>query len=227
MKFVKRFVVVFIVLVASVFLLGPFIGLPPNYIIHGPNVASGIGSKLLCSARYVSEFSQEQARQDLIQYSPILEQLSIEYDDQNQSVTTSLFGIQEKTAKVLPNLGCAIEFEDFHQRQILETQAIALSEAPWPQGSTVTSHVPAVQSLVDSLVIKDNEEGLNTRAMLVVHGGQIVAEAYAQETDAQTPLLGWSMAKSLVSVALGNLENRNLLTLNQQSNFGEWQNDSR
>ncbi|MDD9889646.1 MAG: hypothetical protein OXU30_04810, partial [Gammaproteobacteria bacterium] len=61
MKVIKGTIVLVFVLVASVFLIGPLLGLPSNYVIHGPNVGSGIGSKLLCSARYVSGYSREQA----------------------------------------------------------------------------------------------------------------------------------------------------------------------
>ena len=47
-------------------------GITPAYIISAPGVASGMGAKLLCSARYVSGFSQQQAFADLVQYSAIL-----------------------------------------------------------------------------------------------------------------------------------------------------------
>ena len=79
-KVSKGVFAVVLALIASGLLIGPLVGLPLNYITHGPNVASGIGSKLLCSAHYVSGYSQEQAFSDLVQYSPILEYLTIEYD---------------------------------------------------------------------------------------------------------------------------------------------------
>ncbi|MED5411645.1 MAG: serine hydrolase, partial [Pseudomonadota bacterium] len=54
----------------------------------------------------------------------------------------------------------------------------------------------------------------------------IIAEAYDQEATESSPLLGWSMAKSLMAVALGNLEYRGLLDLDQAPGFSEW-NDER
>jgi hypothetical protein len=36
-----------------------------------------------------------------------------------------------------------------------------------------------VQALVESQVALDNERGLNTRAILVVKAGSVIAEAYA------------------------------------------------
>jgi CubicO group peptidase (beta-lactamase class C family) len=47
-----------------------------------------------------------------------------------------------------------------------------------------------------------------TRALVVVHGGRIVAERYAPGFDATMPLIGWSMAKmatnALVGIAVQN-----------------------
>ncbi len=78
--------------------LASFAGFPPSYLMAAPGVATGIGSKLLCSARYVSRFSQQQSFGDLVQYSGILQGLTVEYDEAQKSVTTSLFGLSKKTA---------------------------------------------------------------------------------------------------------------------------------
>ena len=214
------------VLVVVLFLVGPFLGIPANYIIYGPNVASGIGSKLLCSSIYVTGYSREQAFNDLVQYSSILEQLTIEYNDESRTVTTSLFGIQEKSASALPNLGCTVNYEGHTQRQELITQAGPKNQAPWPLGNGVATIDANMQRLIESLVASDNAAGLNTRALLVAHDGAVIAEAYDQEANASSPLLGWSMAKSLMAVALGNLEYRGLLDLDQAPGFSEW-NDER
>ena len=214
------------VLVVVLFLVGPFVGIPTNYIIYGPNVASGIGSKLLCSSIYVTGYSREQAFNDLVQYSSILEQLTIEYNDESRTVTTSLFGIQEKSASALPNLGCTVNYEGHTQRQELVTQAGTKNQAPWPLGSGVATIDANMQRLIESLVASDNAAGLNTRALLVAYDGAVIGEAYDQEATASSPLLGWSMAKSLMAVALGNLEYRGLLDLDQAPGFSEW-NDER
>ena len=87
------------------------IGITPRFIIYGPGVATGIGSKLLCSAEYVIGNDRQQAFEDLVQYSPILSQLSYRYDDQNQRVSTTLFGLNPKTASYIEGLGCAVDYE--------------------------------------------------------------------------------------------------------------------
>lgn len=203
------------------------VGITPAFIIYGPGVASGIGSKLLCSAEYVIGNDREQAFQDLVQYSPILSQVTIEYDDDAAAVSASLFGLQGKTASYKPGLGCAVDYAGFAQRGNLQLQSTQINNAPWPFGPVVNTAEPELQSLLDDILAADNAAGLNTRALLVVHDGVIKAEAYGQDMHAKSKLLGWSMAKSLNAIMLGNLEMRGLIDLEAEAGFEEWQSDER
>jgi len=223
----KKGLFVIVVILGSVFGIIGLLGLSPAYIISAPGVASGIGAKLLCSARYVSGFSEQQAFDDLLQYSPILEYLSINYNPAQQSVTTSLFGSGSATAVFLPGIGCANEYPDYDQRKSLQTRELPVFNSHWPHGNRVETINAQMQELVEQLLEEDNTEGLNSRALLVVHKGQIVAEAYGQNAGPETPLLGWSMAKSLTSVMIGNLELRGLLEAKNAPEFRDWANDER
>ncbi len=97
----------------------------------------------------------------------------------------------------------------------------------WPGGSRVHPARQEIQQLVSEQVARDNVLGLNTRALLVVQRGKIVAEAYDQDVDATTPLLGWSMTKSLSAIMLGNLAYRGLLELQAAPGFPRWSEDER
>ena len=217
-------------LIASLALLvgvASFAGFPPSYLMAAPGVATGIGSKLLCSARYVSGFSQQQSFDDLVQYSGILQGLTVEYDEAQKSVTTSLFGLSKKTANYIPSIGCAIDFAGFDQRASLQTERTPASDAPWPAGDTLGAADSGMEGLLEQLLATDNAAGLNTRAFLVAHRGSVIAEAYGQGADADTPLLGWSMAKSLMAIMLANLEYRGVLDLNAPPEIELWHGDER
>ncbi len=214
-----------LLLLALVFGLAALAGITPSFIIYGPGVGSGIGSKLLCSAEYVTQQPRDQAVTDLVQYSPILSELTIAYDPANQAVTTSLFGLAEKTATFIPGLGCAVDYDGVNARHAVVADTPGTSSRPWPLGAGVTTIDPALQALTETIVAEDNAAGRNTRALLVVHHGVIRAEAYAQGADAQTPLLGWSMAKSLMAIMLGNLEMRGLIDLSGKPGFTGWQDE--
>jgi CubicO group peptidase (beta-lactamase class C family) len=202
-------------------------GITPAYIISAPGVASGMGAKLLCSARYVSGFSQQQAFADLVKYSAVLDRLDVSYDEEARTVRTSFFGMAPTTASYIEGLGCANDYNGYSQRSDLSHAALPVLTSRWPHGNRVETIDNTLQSLTDALIAQDNSAGLDTRALLVVHEGNIVAESYAQGATADTPLLGWSMAKSLTAVMIGNLEYRGLLNADAAAGFEQWQNDNR
>lgn len=203
------------------------IGLTPGYLIYGAPVGSGMAAKLLCSSRYVSGFSREQARRDLEQYSPLLERVTVHWDDDARTVTASLFGLSRRTASFVDGRGCAVDYGIHPPREPLALDGLPPPGAPWPLGDNAGPPDPELRELLEDLLRRDNEAGRNTRALLVAGEGRILAEAYAQETGPSTPLLGWSMSKSLMSVMLGNLEMRGRLRLDQPTGFPEWRDDSR
>lgn len=223
----KALLIVPVLLLVLLLALASLAGITPAFVIYGPGVAAGIGAKLLCSAEYVMGQSRDQAFVDLVQYSPILNELTIHYDDENEAVRTSLFGLAETTANYIPGLGCAVDYDGYAARRQLQIRQTTAGNAPWPAGNRVTTIDADLQALTESILLADNDAGLNTRALLVVHDGEIVAEAYGQGATAQTPLLGWSMAKSLVAIMLGNLEMRGLIDLSGKPEFTEWQQDAR
>ncbi|MEO6126576.1 MAG: serine hydrolase, partial [Ilumatobacteraceae bacterium] len=59
-------------------------------------------------------------------------------------------------------------------------------------------------------------------ATLVVHQGEIVAEQYGPEVDADTRLISWSMAKSITQAALGMLVKDELLDIDDPAPVPEF-----
>jgi CubicO group peptidase (beta-lactamase class C family) len=86
----------------------------------------------------------------------------------------------------------------------------ASDTALWPEGDAVTP-TPAVQSLLAD----DSLTGPGMRAAVVIDHGRIVAERYAPGFTAATPLLGWSMAKTVTASLVGLLIKNGKLALDQ------------
>ena len=62
---------------------------------------------------------------------------------------------------------------------------------------------------------------------LVVYKNQIIGEKYLQGFNENTPILGWSMTKSVLSTLYGILEYQDKIDLDQPAPMAAWQNDDR
>lgn len=74
---------------------------------------------------------------------------------------------------------------------------------------------------VDDLFV--NEALGETRAVIVMHGGRIVAERYAPGYDPETRFVSWSMAKTLTAVMIGMLVADGRLHLDESPPVPRWQ----
>lgn len=74
---------------------------------------------------------------------------------------------------------------------------------------------------VDEL-FADKEAG-ETRALMVLAGGRIVAERYGKGYDRSSRLIGWSMSKSVTGVLIGMLVSDGRLRLDESAPVPAWQ----
>jgi CubicO group peptidase (beta-lactamase class C family) len=75
--------------------------------------------------------------------------------------------------------------------------------------------------LLGRLLSQPPELGL-TLAVVVVHRGEVVAEGYGPDTTAATPLISWSVAKSITHAAVGVLVREGLLDVSQPAPVPAW-----
>jgi len=61
-----------------------------------------------------------------------------------------------------------------------------------------------------------------TKAVVVLHRGRVVAERYAPGVTPATPLIGWSMTKSVTNALLGILVRKGKLDMHQPATIAEW-----
>src|SRR5690606_35153140 len=93
---------------------------------------------------------------------------------------------------------------------------------PWPDGEAVTPDARLAALLADPALA-----GPGMRAIVVVHDGRIVAEAYGDGFSAATPLLGWSMTKTVNAALIGRLMLAGALSPDMAGLFTEWRGDAR
>ncbi len=203
-------------------------GITPSYVVNAPAMVTGMGAIVACSAKYVSGIEPEQNLKDLSTYSPLLGKLDIGYDDNLKTVDASFFGLKSTSATYREGLGCALDVGDTSTLDNLKVpQQEAVPNALWPLGGKVLDPNGKVQAKLEELLVKDNAAGLETRAYLVVKDGQVIAETYADGFHVQSPLIGWSMTKSMGAIMLGNMEMQGLIDPNHKPVFPEWADDER
>ncbi len=91
-------------------------------------------------------------------------------------------------------------------------------------GGFIASEVAA-----DKARLADNIEPLfngdlpgQTRALIIMHKGEIVAERYGAGFDDKTPLIGWSLSKSVTAVLIGILVTDGRLSLDAPAPVPAW-----
>jgi len=103
------------------------------------------------------------------------------------------------------------------------------ADVPWPTAEWPTGPVPegvdasALNALLDRAFGPTPEPGFGeSYATIVVHRGRIVVERYGPDTDADTPLLSWSMAKSVTHALVGILVDQGRLDPHAPAAVSEW-----
>jgi len=93
----------------------------------------------------------------------------------------------------------------------------------WPTGELVAHDQGAVEALVAQAFADQPHDDLAlTLAVVVIQGGRLVLERYGPDTDADTPLVSWSMAKSITQAALGALVLDGAIDPHERAPVPEW-----
>lgn len=184
-------------------------------------IATGYAAKTTCSGHFVSGRPVADVAGDLPD-NPLVPFLRTSTDDRAGTVTTTLLGMWGSTAWYTPRVGCTLASEDPGFAPLAEAPPAA-TRPEQPPGD------PAVAAALDGAFAEDLPDGAatHTRAVVVMHEGRIVAERYADGFDEATPLLGWSMGKSVANAIVGRLVHEGRLDLDQSDLRPEWVDDAR
>jgi len=191
------------------------------------NAGSGFSAKNICSGHFLSGISGQQIIDEaLIPASSVLSNTRYNIDETNQWVDTNLFGFFERRAVYSKGTGCTLM--QAGQEALPAKVEIPVSrhlnpQLPWPRGSAPVAPDNRLLEVVERAFAEpDMEHKRNTKAVVVIHKGRLIAEQYAPGVDASTPLIGWSMTKSVTNMLVGLLIRDGQLTLNQVAPVPLW-----
>ena len=199
-------------------------------------VGSGYSAEILCGAVFVS--GRDPAAVEAEDLSgPGFELLRyfdkrVERDDQR--VTASFHGLASQTAVLRDGFGCTrIDGGTELDTPTLSPLPPPDPAAQWPEGERVDLEVAgegidraALDAAVASAFAEpDPAHPRNTRALVVVHGGRVVAERYAPGFNHDTKLIAWSMTKGLTNALIGLRVKDGKLAVADRALLPEWRDE--
>jgi CubicO group peptidase (beta-lactamase class C family) len=196
-----------------------------------PKVATGFVANVVCTETFVSGLDPARVLTETTSAMPgvglISWALDYRVDRARKDVTVTLFGLGRSRAVYRgEGLGCYLDHGGAVADIALpapDAKAALLPEIAGP--SVVEPQMPQLVAALDRAFAEpDRSTPRNTRAVVVLKDGHIVAERYADGIGIDTPLLGFSATKSVISALAGILVRKGALKLHEPVPIAAWQN---
>ena len=203
------------------------------YALRLAAIGTAYAAKILCSGIFVSQRDAASLLDTDVAADGLsfLRSLDVRVDRGAREVTATFFGFAARKAVYREGRGCAV------------LHAGVAELAPRSEGSpnrareerAVVDELDAVGRLppeVDrrrldaalewAFADADPARPRRTRAVVVLYKGRLVAERYAVPFTKDTPLAGWSMAKSVVNALVGILVKEGKMSLRDPASIPQW-----
>jgi CubicO group peptidase (beta-lactamase class C family) len=195
-----------------------------------PKIATGFIADVLCSETFVSGLDIRRNLTETTDAMPgvglLTWAMDYQVDRARKDVTVTLFGLGRSHAVYREGLGCTLD----HGADIADValppddrQPALLPEIAGP--SIVPPQSPELAAALDRAFTEPAQPPYRrTRAIVVMKSGRIIAERYADGIEPETPLLSFSMTKSMISALTGVLVRQGKLKLDGPAPVAAWQN---
>lgn len=206
--------------------------------IKFPPILAGMAAKTMCSCVYVMNRTPESVIQKELTVFPGLSSARFAFID--SSAVEAAFLWEKRKAIYRKGLGCTLLAE--RSESEVRNQSPALPGPPpfdadtvdWPLGDRIKDptltgvNYAMINAAIDTAFAEINpDKPKNTLAIVIVYDGNIVGERYATGVTPQSPLMGWSMTKSLTNALVARLVLEGKLKVDEPAPVPEWQNDER
>ncbi|NVN85685.1 MAG: serine hydrolase [Rhodopseudomonas sp.] len=195
-------------------------------------VATAVVAHNTCAKAFVSgqdpatAYAEVNEREGVRAIRPMLR---YKFDAVGKTIEVSLLGLFSSRALYREGFGCILLHAD--AEPYLPKADIAALKASGPASLLAEIAGPAVVEPADprlkAALDHAFEEPLapplrRTKAVVVIHDGRVVAERYATGVSTETPLLGYSLTKSVVNALIGILTQKGLTSPSLPAPIAEW-----
>jgi CubicO group peptidase (beta-lactamase class C family) len=198
---------------------------------EGPARVAGVPvhftSHQLCSATFVGLLDPTQFYNEAIKpkLGPVGGLLRYEIDRERQEVRAHLAGLLHSRAVHDGPYGCRVLHPGrealFAQSEAGEPRAVSPSSIAGP-GIVAPANDRLSEALDHAFAESVSGPRRFTKAVVVLHQGRVAGERYAPGVTPATPLIGWSMTKSVTNALLGILVRTGKLDMQQPAAIAEW-----
>jgi len=221
MKLIKRILLALLLVIGGIIILN----YPKLNIISG-FAAKNMASNRFIAARTVKSVTANDHNVPMIKFADV--------DVNNNDVSATVYGLMERKSVCSEGLGCVLINDDFDINTInyKPNRTKIVNGLPFPYGNNET--IDTIFENVDYEQIQkaiagafENAEVQRTRTVLVTYKNYILAEKYGDGFNKDTPILGWSMTKSVLATLYGILEFEGKVDLSKPAPIKSWQQDER
>jgi CubicO group peptidase (beta-lactamase class C family) len=200
---------------------------PPDIL----RIADGYAAKIVCSNTFIAGRDPQAVLEDDVQApgNRALRLIRLSVDRDEGMVGARMLGLFAPNYAVYRGpLGCATTPDGNLKtaaRLSMPRMPIGFGpDAEWPDGDR-----PAADSssVLAQLIRDPTLAGPGMRAIVVIKDGRLVAENYGKGFAAKTPLLGWSMTKTVNAAIIGRLMLTGRISFDDRDLLPEWHGDGR
>jgi Beta-lactamase len=222
----KRWII-YAIVASVVFLAGASLA----FIAYVAPSGTGYQAKILCSGVFVSgRDPQTILREEFAGLHPLMALIDTEIDREAGEVRAALLGLGTRRAFWRDGLGCTLARPDGYLAPVAlppKLQGAGPKSSPtWPSNPvrdlSGVNEARLDEALDEAFAEPDPDHPHHTRAVVVLKGGTLVAERYAQGLSRDTPLAGWSMSKTITGALVGILVGQGRLDLHAPAPVPEW-----
>ncbi|MCQ0033455.1 class C beta-lactamase-related serine hydrolase [Burkholderia glumae] len=187
--------------------------------------ATGYASHYLCVRVLAGGEADPQTvfEREVKPINPLFRVVTYRIDRDTATASAAGLGLLRKTVALYrPGLGCTVSPATDLDALRAQGQGLGLPAASDPE-TPGAAEPPALAKVLDRALAEPGPKSLrNTLAVVVRQHGAIVGERYAPGVGTETPLLGWSMTKTVTGLLAGTLVADGKLSLDQTDLMPEW-----
>lgn len=232
MRWISRAILALVFLLVIIVVGGAvWLSIAPPELLR---VGDGYAAKIVCSNTFIAKRDPEQVLADDVQApgNPALRLVRVSVNREEGLVTARILGLfAPNYALYRGALGCATvpdgDLQTARSAVFLNKVKAPKRDLPWPDGDKAAIDQDATGSALSKLIAEPDLAGQAMRAIVVIKDGHIVAERYGEGFDKGTPLIGWSMTKTVNAAIIGRLMLTGKMSFDDQNLLAQWSADAR